>query len=52
MSDSLINKSTVVLNAIAITTALAVISGHVSLGFLPKLPANANLSSQRSQLLP
>jgi hypothetical protein len=45
MSDSLLNKSAVVVNAIAITAALAILSGQLPLGSLPhqvKLNSNFN----------
>ncbi|MDX2239370.1 MAG: hypothetical protein NW224_01690 [Leptolyngbyaceae cyanobacterium bins.302] len=35
MSDSVSTKSTIIINAIAITTALAVISGYLPLNFSP-----------------
>jgi hypothetical protein len=52
MSDSLLNKGAVVLNAIAITTALAIISGQIPLGSLAKLQSALNFNSHRSQLMP
>ncbi|WP_421657398.1 hypothetical protein [Leptothermofonsia sp. ETS-13] len=52
MSDSLLNKSTVILNAIAITAALAVISGQLSLNPLSQLPASLSFNHQRGQLTP